>query len=95
MAEDAEPLLATKYRPRSWGRLVALGAFVMALAMLGASALNPFFAAGTNNRLERRCPVDADLWVYDRSSWTPLRWSCEVTTRNGDVETIAAWDWFR
>jgi hypothetical protein len=70
--------------------VAALGALLLIVAALSSS--NPFLAMGANNRLESRCPAvsDAGSWTYDRSTWTPLMWSCTVETPEG-ARRIRAW----
>ena len=63
------------------------GSIVTAAALV--SSHNPLLAAGANNQLEARCSRDPVAeWVYDRSSWTPLRWNCTVQHTDGSTEVI-------
>ena len=73
----------------TWQRRVTVGAGGIGAAVALVSSLNPLLAAGANNQLETRCSRDpvAD-WVYDRSSWTPLRWHCTVHCPDGSTVTI-------
>ena len=59
---------------------------------LAVSRLNPLATNAADDRLERRCAEDASgSSTYDRSSWTPLRWSCTVTGADGNRRIIHAW----
>jgi hypothetical protein len=98
MHVDLEPKTAGRSRPawstRRRGLVLSVMLFIAALA---ASSLNPLLAMGTNNRLESRCPTQPDTetrameWTYERDSWTPFRWSCDITFSDGKAESYTPW----
>ena len=98
MHVDLEPNTTARSRPAwsSWRRGLVFVA-VLFFAALAASSLNPLFAMGTNNRLESRCPTQPDTemkameWTYERGSWTPFRWSCDITYSDGTSESYTPW----
>jgi hypothetical protein len=80
---DTEP---KRVRPFTVGLFALL---VLAMGGLGISRWNPLLAAGMNNQLETKCAADPALALrYDRSSWTPLRWSCTVSYPDGTTSIL-------
>ena len=82
----------------SWRRIgrawLHVAAFLLALGLVIGPTL---MAAAVNDRLHDACPsaaTEGGGWTYDRDSWLPLLWSCEVSHRSGDVETIHVWNTF-
>lgn len=78
------------------GRFALVGLHVVAFLFALSLAIGPtIMAAAVNERLEQACPAAATNgggWTFDLDSWLPLLWSCEVTPRGGDVQTIRVWE---
>jgi hypothetical protein len=73
----------------TWRGRATVGAGSGLTAAALVSSLNPLLAAGASNELESRCASDPVAeWVYDRSSWTPLGWSCTVRHPDGTTDVI-------
>ncbi len=91
--DDAVDTEAVAWRRlgRTW---LHVAAFLLALGLVIGPTL---MAAVVNDRLADACPAaasDGGGWTYDRDSWLPLLWSCEVTHTGGEVETIRVWNTF-
>lgn len=72
-------------------RHFALVVVVVVVGVLALSRLNPLLAIGVENRLERACSVPTATSRYERSSWTPLRWTCVLEHHDGTEELIGPW----
>ena len=73
-----------------WVSVAVVLAGALAVAV---STLNPFMTAGANNRLESKCPETGVTFTYDRSSWTPLLWSCAASEIDGTDSTTVRPFW--